>query len=175
MNSDLIAMIGRLAQSFLSVQKLITAFAYVLGLWLIFVSLQKYRSLAEERSGGGHGKVLSATMYFVGGAALLFLPTIVPFFANTTFGLGNVLEYGKFNPINIISSMTLIIRTVGVIWFVRGCVLLIHASEPGSQMGRKGIMFLFAGILAINFESTQRYVTWLTDHIVAFTMNAPGL
>lgn len=174
MNTDLITMIGNLARSLLSVQHLVSGLAYVIGFLLIFTAIQKYKSIAGSRAGSSsHEKMFVPTAYLFGGAALIFLPSILSVMSNSVFGVGNILQYTKFDPYNIVSSMKLIVRTAGLIWFIRGCILLIHASEPGVQDGPKGLTFLIAGILAMNFDNTIYYFTWIMNQILTYTMKSP--
>ena len=105
-------------------------------------------------------------MYFLFGAALLYLPTAMSSLANTAFGVGNILTYTNYNQGNIFSVMGLIIRTAGLLWFVRGCVLVAHASQPGAQDGPKGLVFLLAGIFAMNFDNTIAMINSLVNYII---------
>lgn len=168
--TDLIEMIGNLSRSFFSLQHLISGFAYLLGIIFCIKALQKYRKIGG-RGGGGHDSVFVPTAYLLGGAALLYLPTMAGLLSNTFFGVGNILQYTKYNPYSIYSAMILIIRTAGLVWFVRGCVLLSHASEPGVQEGPKGLMFLIAGILAMNIENTQAFLNWALSQLAAYTLS----
>lgn len=174
MNIDLITMIGNVARSLFSVQHLVSGLAYVLGFLLIFTALQKYKSIAGKRANASsQEKIFVPTAYLFGGAALIFLPSVIDVASNTAFGIGNILQYSKFNPFDIVSSMKLIVRTAGLIWFVRGCILLIHASEPGVQEGPKGLTFLVAGILAMNFDNTVYYFTYVFNQLLTLTMTTP--
>lgn len=170
-NIDLVAMIGNLGRSLSSVQELVSAGGYILGVVFVFAGISKCKELAEsQQGGGGQGKLFTAVTYFLMGAALLYLPSMLQTLSNTLFGGGNVLQYTqKFNPYDIYSSMRLLIQTSGVIWFVRGCVLLAGASEPGEQHGPKGLTFVFAGILAMNFESTIEGLNYILNSLMQFT------
>lgn len=175
MNTDLITMIGNLARSLSSVQHLVSGMAYVIGFLLIFTALQKYKSIADKRANSSsHEKMFVPTAYLFGGSALIFLPSIIDVASNSAFGVGNILQYSKFNPFDIVSSMKWIVRTAGLIWFIRGCILLVHASEPGVQEGPKGLTFLVAGILAMNFDNTVYYFTWIMNQILSYTLKTPA-
>ena len=50
--------------------------------------------------------------------------------------------------------MRILIQTAGLIWFVRGSLLLVRASEPGKQEGIKGLLFVIFGVFAVNFNFT---------------------
>ncbi len=76
-------------------------------------------------------------MYLFFGAVLFYLPTALNIMANTAFGVGNVLTYSYYNPYSIYNSMGLLIRTAGLLWFVRGTVLVVQASQPELKKGQK--------------------------------------
>lgn len=172
MDTDLITMIGNLGRSLASVQHLVSGMSYVLGIILVIKAIEKYRMIvASSRS---HEKLLVPTAYLLGGAMLLFLPSAINMSANTVFGVSNVLQYSQYSPFNFMGSMKLLISTAGLIWFVRGCVLLVHASEPGTKDGPKGLTFLIAGILAINLDKSIYYLTWLMNQIITYTLTTPA-
>lgn len=168
MNStDLIAMIGNLSRSLFSVQLFVSAIAYLLGIAFFYLALVKFKKLGGH---GGHEKAFVPLAYLLGGVALLYFPSSITVLTNTTFGSGNILQYSTYNPYDIYNSMGLLIRTIGGIWFVRGCVLLVHASEPGEQHGPKGLLFLAAGILAINFDNTVAFLSNVMERLASFTL-----
>ena len=65
--------------------------------------------------------------------------------------------------------MGLLIRTAGILWFVRGCVLVAHASEPGTQEGPKGLAFICAGVLAMNFDNTISVLNYILNSVMTWT------
>lgn len=169
MNStDLVSMIGNLSRSLFSVQHFISGLAYLLGIVFFYAALTKLKKAGVH---GSHEKLFIPVAYLLGGVALLYFPSTLAVLSNTTFGTGNILQYSSYNPYNIYSSMGLLIRTIGGIWFVRGCVLLVHASEPGVQHGPKGLVFLCAGILAINFDNTVAFLGNVMSQLASFTLN----
>ena len=170
MTVDIITMIGNLSQSLLKVQAMVTGLGYLVGILLFIVAIMKLKKIGDSRARGGSSeKMFVPLAYFIGGSALVFLPSAITVLSNTTFGNSNVLAYGSFNPYDILSSMTVLIKTAGVIWFVRGCILLVHASEPGVQHGPKGLAFLCAGILAVNFEATMGFVDYVVEKLMSLT------
>ena len=66
--------------------------------------------------------------------------------------------------------MGILIRTGGLLWFVRGCVLIAHASQPGTQQGGKGLLFILAGILAMNFDNTIAMVNSALNSLFTMTL-----
>ncbi len=107
--------------------------------------------------------------FLLGGGALLFLRTIAESVSNSFFGVGNILQYESYNPYNIFSSMRVIIQAVGVVWFIRGCVLLVHSSDPGVKSGSKGLTFLIGGIFALNFEATYSMLNYIVNALLKWT------
>ncbi|KTC86138.1 MULTISPECIES: hypothetical protein [Legionella] len=172
MNSttDIVAMLGNLSRSLFPVQHLISGFAYLIGIAFFLVAIAKFKKIGESAGKQSQEKMFGPLAFLLGGAALVFLPSAVSLLANSTFGVGNVLSYTDYNPYNIYSSMGLIIQTAGVIWFIRGCVLLVGASSPGVQHGPKGLAFLFAGILAVNFQGTAAFLNTVMGHLESLTM-----
>lgn len=165
---DLVTMIGNISRSLYPVQHLITGGAYVLGILFFMTAITKLRSIAQSKQ--SQEKMYSPMMYLLLGAFLLYLPSALDAMANTTFGVGNVLTYSSYNPSNIFSSMGLLIQTIGILWFVRGSVLVAHSSHPGTGHGSKGLAFIFAGILAMNFDNTIAAVNYVVSNFVSWTL-----
>ncbi|MFC3908755.1 type IV secretion protein IcmC [Legionella dresdenensis] len=173
MNStDLIEMLGNLSRNMFPVQSLLSGLAYLLGIIFFLTAISKLHKIGESRANSSsHESIFVPVAYILAGSALLFLPSMVTSLSNTVFGAGNVLAYAKYSPYNIQSIMETIIRTAGFIWFIRGSVLMAHASHPGVKDGPKGLAFMFAGILAINFENTGQFLTWLMGQTADLTIS----
>lgn len=168
---DLVSILGNLSQSLYPVQRLITGGAYILGILFFLTAISKLRKIADHRAqSSSQEKMFTPMMYILFGAALLYLPTAMSLMSNTVFGVGNVLTYSSLNPKNIYSSVGLLIRTAGVLWFVRGCVLVAHSSEPGTQEGPKGLLFIIAGILAMNFDNTISIINSMLAYFFKITL-----
>ena len=171
MTSDLISIIENISRSMSSIQSLFSGCSYLLGVSFFIIAILKLRKIADSRgyqSSGGN--MFEPTAYILMGTGLLFLPSVVPMLANTTFGVNNVLQYTSYNSFNYMSSMFFIIRTIGMIWFIRGCVLLAYSSQPGVQFGSKGAMFLIAGVLAMYIETTMSYLDYALTELINATM-----
>lgn len=153
------------------VQHLIAGLAYLIGLVFFFVGIQHLKKIGDARArSGSHEKMFVPLSYFVAGAALVFLPSAISVLSNTAFGTGSVLQYTNFNRVNIYQTMGVLVKTAGLIWFVRGAVLLAHASQPGVQEGPKGLVFLIAGIMAINFDTTIAMFNTALSQFFSFTL-----
>ena len=158
-NLDLISMLGNLSKSMRSVQSLISGLGYVVGITFILHSILKFKEHIDSGKSSQTGLNLPLA-YLFAGAALIYMPSMLNTLSVTFFGTSSVLEYTTAKPINIDVYMHAIIATAGVIWFVRGCVLLAHASDPrsgrkGSKgIGAKGLSFLVMGIFATHLDAT---------------------
>ncbi|WED43416.1 type IV secretion protein IcmC [Legionella cardiaca] len=170
MSTDLITMIGNVSRSLFPVQHLLTGLAYLLGITFFIIALTKLKKIGGAGKQSSNEKIFVPMAYLAGAAMLLYLPSALTILANSAFGVGNVLQYIPYSPYNIYSSMGLVIQTAGLIWFIRGCVLLIHASEPGVQWGPKGLVFLCAGVLAMNFQNTTNMLNAILTHLTQLTL-----
>lgn len=167
---DLVAILGNISHSLYPLQRLITGGAYVLGLLFFITAVMKLLKIGDHRAqSSSQEKMFTPLMYMLFGALLLYLPSALDLAANTAFGVGNVLTYSSYNPTNIYSSMGLMVRTAGILWFVRGCVLVAHASQPGAQDGPKGLVFILAGILSMNFDNTIAMMNYIMGNIASWT------
>ncbi|STY30486.1 protein IcmC (DotV)-like protein [Legionella wadsworthii] len=168
---DLIAILGNLSRSLDPVQHLITGAAYLLGILFFWTAISKFRKIGDHRAqSSSQEKMYSPLMYLFIGAALLYLPTALGVMANTFYGVGNVLSYSSYNPTNIYSSMGLVVQTAGILWFVRGSVLVAQSSQPGTQHGPKGLVFIIAGVLAMNFDNTIAMLNYVMGNVANWTM-----
>lgn len=168
---DLVTILGNISQSLFPVQRLISGGAYLLGILFVLKAIGKLRKIADHRAqSSSQEKMFTPMMYLIFGAALIYLPSVIQTMANTAFGVGNVLTYTPPPTPNIYSSMGLIIRTAGLLWFIRGCVLVAHASEPGTQEGPKGLAFIVAGILAMNFDNTIAMINYILGKFLTWTL-----
>ena len=168
---DLVTILGNISHSLYPLQRLITGGAYLLGVLFFITAVMKFLKVADRRTQSpSQEKMYSPMMYLLFGAILLYLPSALNLAANTAFGVGNVLTYTTYNPTNIYSSMGLFIRTAGILWFVRGCVLVAQSSEPGAKHGPKGLVFIIAGILSMNFDNTVGMLNTIMVNIAAWSV-----
>lgn len=177
--NDLIAIFSNLSRSLPSVQALIGGLSYLLGIVFIMIGLARLR---EHHDNGGQGgesaKSHVGYAYILSGGAMLYMPTMMTALSNTLFGSGtSVLEYSGYNPYDIYTSITMLIETIGLLWFLRGCVLLAHSSNPaqgeGNSNALKGFLFLLAGLFSINFKSTVNMMNYMITHLITYTSAIP--
>ncbi len=161
-------MIGNLSRSLYPVQRLISGIAYLLGILFFITAIGKLRKIGDKRTqSSSQEKMYSPMMYILIGAVFLYLPTALHVVANTAFGAGNVLTYSRYDPTNIYNAIGLLVRTAGMLWFIRGCILIVHSSQPGTQTGAKGLAFVIAGIFAMNIDNTIAMINSAIQYVLA--------
>lgn len=172
---DLIEILGNLSRSIYPIQNLLSGLSYILGIVCTIIAIGKFKKIGDYRArGGSNEKMFIPTVYLLFGVALIFLPTSISVLSNTAFGINNALQYTEYDPYDIYSIMVLLIRTAGLLWFIRGSILLVHASEPGVQEGPKGFVFLVAGIFAMNIEGTMGWIEFIVEYFLAMLPAAPS-
>ena len=156
--------IVNLGQSLDSLSRFVQGLSYLLGMGCVLLSLKQFHSLSlrmGNSGGGGSENSFVATCYLVGGACLLFLPTYAEVATNTFFGAGaNAMAYDdNWTENAAYGSITYYIEQFikwgGLVFFIRGTVLLMQASLPGTQHGLKGLVFMLGGIMSMNYVETQ--------------------
>lgn len=173
--ADITSIINHLGGSIDPVTSAITALSFLIGFMMIWKAIKKMKTIADSRARyTGGGRVFIPVAYFLGGAALFFLPTMLSIAKNTVFGAGSPLAYGSWieqlkeqygNSSYVVTRM---VQLAGLIWFVRGIVLLVYGSEPGVQHGSKGLAFVAAGVLAVNVSYTYSALSKVVNYVVSF-------
>ncbi len=168
--STQIDILSNVAASLLSIERLVTATAYLIGLSFAVKALYSLKVYGEARSMMSQSSsIKEPVIYLLVSALLIYIPTGFQIMLNTTFGVGSsVLAYapvssqsplisGLFGPGSQVGeSLTIIIQVIGVIAFVRGWVLIARGATHGQPPGAtgQGLMHVFGGVLAINIIGT---------------------
>ena len=169
--NDLTQIIINFSQALGPIQKLLSGLSYLLGIIFILKALGGFQKMAQSHHGGGGEPGSVVFSYLIVGAVLLYLPSAFTIASATVFGSGNILQYAPINPITVTSAVMLMIQTAGLIWFMRGCVLLTTQNQSGSKLASKGLVFLCAGILAMNIETTAVTLASMVSYIAAVSMS----
>lgn len=171
--NDLVAIFSNLSRSLPPVQNLLGGLSYLLGIVFCMVGLAKFREQHDPGSQAEPSKSWSPYGYLLAGAALLYLPTMFNALSNSLFGAGvSVLQYSGYDPYDIYNAMEILIETIGIIWFLRGCVLLAHSSNPNQgqeRLGMKGVLFMISGLFAINFHSMVNVLNNAMEQLFAWS------
>jgi intracellular multiplication protein IcmC len=161
--------------SLLSVEKLITGGAYLMGISFAIKALYSMKTLAEEKSKqmSSHGSYKEPVFYMLAAAMLIYFPTGLQLLLNTTFGEGTrILAYAPISSSNATLNslfgesstfgavIAVVVQVVGMIAFIRGWVLIARSASQGQPPGGtgKGIAHVFGGILAMNIVGTLQVV-----------------
>lgn len=155
-------MLVNIAQQIPNLMKLVTAIAYVLGMYFIFHAVIKFKHFGESRTMMSQEQsMVPPIVYLTVGAMLLYLPTAVQVGLSTFWTLPNPYGYlqasdqwGEF-----INVCYLIIQFVGVVAFIRGLVILSHVgSSHGQPYFAKGLTHIIGGIFCINIFGTVQMI-----------------
>ncbi len=137
-----------------SLMRLVTAIAYVIGMYLIFYGILKLKQYGEMRTQMMHERHLQGSiMLVVTGSMLLYLPTSVQVGLSTFWSqpspygyLTQTSAWGDF-----LDDVFMVVQLFGTIAFIRGLVMLSHLSGQGHQGGLgKGLTHVIGGLLCIN-------------------------
>lgn len=155
-SADLSTMLVNLSQEIPSLMRLVTAFAYVAGVCLIFKGLLELKHVGEMRSMMSHEHgFMKPLMYLLVGTLLLYLPGSVRTGLSTFWS--NPMPYAYVSEAtdswtDLTNAIFMVVQLIGTIAFIRGLLMLTHVSGHGGQPGTfsKAIAFIISGILCIN-------------------------
>ncbi|CEG58037.1 hypothetical protein [Legionella fallonii] len=165
--------LNNIANSMGPVQKLITGGAYLIGCAFIFKAIYSLKIYGEARTMmSSNTSIKEPLAYLLVGAMLIYFPSAFSILMQTSFGYQNVLQYAPVNSSNaaldtlfgsgsvVGQPLTVIIRVIGLIAFVRGWVLIARSASQGQPPGGtgKGLVHVFGGILAINIVGTLNMI-----------------
>ena len=164
---ELTQILENLSDSIGPLQEVITGFAYMIGIIFIFSAIYKMKAYGQ----GSAFEPVSLSpiipfFYFLAGACFLFLPTVLDVMRQTLFGTDSPLAYSQwlsaFGSATAQEVVVRLIQTAGLVWFVRGWILMAESTEPGKRHGARGAAFMVAGIVAINILYTAEMLSTIT-------------
>lgn len=160
--------------SLISVEQLVTATAYLLGISFAVKALYSLKTLGESKAhqSGGSGGVKEPLIYMLVAGMFIYFPTGFEVLMNSTFGYSQVLAYAPVTAGSSVmmtlfgassdfgATLALFIQVIGVIAFVRGWVLVARAASTGQPPGGtgQGLMHVFGGIMAMNIIGTLQVI-----------------
>lgn len=164
---DIGTMIANLAATASSLQSLVVAASYIIGIGLIIKGVMKYKSFGHGMNqhtppGEGFAPMLSIMV----GSILMYLPSIMATSLTTVFGTAaigspaSVLSYSSTLSSNAQWSQLGAIlinyfQLVGLIAFIRGWMILSKITQQGGQdtVG-KALTHIVGGIMLVNLVGT---------------------
>jgi intracellular multiplication protein IcmC len=148
-------MITHIVTQIPNLMRLITAIAYVMGMYFIFQGVLGLKHYGDQRTMMSGQPHLKGPLIFITiGALLLYLPTSVQVGISTFWTepnpYGYLQEQDQWS--QFINSCYMVVQLFGVIAFIRGLVILTHLGGHGGQPGTfgKGMTHIIGGILCIN-------------------------
>ncbi|EKD73293.1 MAG: hypothetical protein ACD_45C00369G0003 [uncultured bacterium] len=138
-----------------NLMRLVTALAYVMGMYFVFYGIMMLKKVGESRTmmSGEHG-IKGPVIYVAIGALMLYLPSSVQVGMSTFWTTPNPYGYIEKQDqwSQFISNCFLIVQLFGTIAFIRGLVILSHVGGHGGQQGSfaRGMTHIIGGILCIN-------------------------
>jgi intracellular multiplication protein IcmC len=155
---DVGTMLMNFSQTIPQFMQLVTATAYVMGMWFIIKGIHSLKEFGESRTQMSSNASLKGPLIFICvGTALLYLPSSVEvglstFWADTA-PIGYIQESGDQWTI-IYNDAFLIIELIGTISFIRGLVILTRLGSGHGQGGELGraITHIVAGVMCINLN-----------------------
>ncbi|MBS0290780.1 MAG: hypothetical protein JSS07_12195 [Proteobacteria bacterium] len=156
-----------LSNAFSSIEHLIVAITYVIGLSLIIRGVMMYRIFANQTFGSAQrGELAGPMVHLFIGALLLYLPSTLTTSLTTVFATpdigqaSNLIGYTTLSGTEKWQKLTNVVVEymilIGLIAFIRGWVILSKMGHSGSQPGSigKGLIHVIGGILLINIVDT---------------------
>lgn len=150
-------MLANFAQTIPNLMKLVTAIAYVMGMAMIVKGVLGLKQFGEARTMMSSQHELKGPLAAIlVGAALLYLPSSVQVGLNTFWTNPNPYGYLQDKMSDpwsgIIQDGYMIVQLVGTIAFIRGLLMLTHASGHHAQPGTlgKAMAYIISGVLCIN-------------------------
>lgn len=172
--ADITSILTSVGGSIDAIQRLVSGFAYIIGLYFAMKSISIFRDIGDFRARSPSNiKMFVPIAYMLAAAAFIFLPTMLEAGRNTLFGAISPLSYGNwvktlFEKYGQATYVVIrLIQTAGVIWFMRGIYLLVASAEPGKDEAKRGIVFLVAGIFAVNFNLTSNWLNSFIQWVIA--------
>ena len=152
---DAEAVLLNLSKAFPELMRLVTAIAYVMGMFMIIRGVAGLKEYGESRaSRADHHSLKGALTLLICGTLLLYLPSSVQTGLSTFWTDPNPYAYdtGTHDSwFDFTQSIFLIVQLIGTIAFIRGLVIMSHMGQSHSQSNfGKAMAHIVGGILCIN-------------------------
>lgn len=160
-------MLGSLMESFPGLVNFMNLLTGLIGVILMGTSIFKF--IEFDRS-NGQVRLITPFMHLFVGAALYFFSASADTMLGTVFGgsasVNSLLAYSgggvSEKQAQFIKSMVMVIRLIGYVAFIKGCLLLkkigdgTHGSDEAFS---KAIIHILFGVMAINIVATVNVIS----------------
>ncbi|RDI48618.1 hypothetical protein [Aquicella lusitana] len=155
-------MLENIAEQIPQLMQMITAIAYVMGMYFMFLGILHLKRFGEQRTMMSQEHSLKGPLiYLTVGALLLYLPTTVWVGMSTFWTNPNPYGYEEYTDqwAEFLNVCFLIIQFVGTIAFIKGLVIMTHLGGHG-QPGQfsRGLTHIIGGVLCINIYETVQVI-----------------
>lgn len=157
---DLSVMLTNFAESTPYLMRMVTGFAYVLGMFFVIQAILGMKHFGELRTMASQEHGLSGPVieFFVG-IALIYLPSTIPAALNTFWTNPTPFAYKTTTSDQyamFISACFALIQVVGVIAFIKGLIILKKVGGGRSQQDSMGkaMSHMVGGVLCMNLHDT---------------------
>jgi hypothetical protein len=154
---DISTMLANLSTSVPQFMQLVTASAYVMGIFFIYKAVIGLKMFGEQRSMMASNEGLKGPLIMMAvGTCLLYLPSSVQAGMTTFWTDPNPYGYVTDSPdqwTTIWQDAIMAVQLIGTIAFIRGLLTLNQLSGQG-QPGTlgKGLTYIAAGVMCINLN-----------------------
>jgi intracellular multiplication protein IcmC len=155
--ANLTTLLQNLAKTMPQLMQLVTAFGYVMGMFLVLKGVLELKKYGESRTMmSSTAELKGALVYIFVGAALIYLPTTVNVGMSTFWTEPNPYQYldeAKDPWSDLIRDIFMVIQLIGTIAFIRGLLTLAKmGAHHGGQQGEfgKAMAFIIGGVFCIN-------------------------
>ena len=147
--------LAKIASQIPNLMRLVTAIAYVTGMYFVFHGILLLKQYGEQRTQmSGQHHLKGPIIFVLMGALLLYLPSSVQVGMSTFWTQPNPYGYMQQQDqwSQLFKNVFMVVQLIGVIAFIRGLILLTHLGGHGGQPGTfaKGMTHIIGGILCIN-------------------------
>jgi intracellular multiplication protein IcmC len=147
-------MITNFAASIPDLMRLVTAIAYVLGIYMVTSGVLQLKKYGEQKTQMSSESSLKGPLITIAvGASLLYLPTSVQqgfstFWTNPSPYAYQTSESGPFK--EFIDACFLIVQLIGTIYFIKGLTMMTHLNANSQQGFSRALTHIIGGIFCID-------------------------
>jgi intracellular multiplication protein IcmC len=153
---DAAAMLMHFTGTLPDFMRLVTASAYVLGMWTVTQGIMALKQYGEQRTQySSHASLKAPLIQFTVGTCLLYLPSSVTIGLNTFWS--DPTPYAYLQEATDQWHMTIqggfmVVQLIGVISFIKGLLVLNKLGGAGAQHDAfsRGLTHMIAGALCMN-------------------------
>lgn len=145
-----------------SLMALVTASAFIMGIFMIIVAIMKFKHIGELRTMMSHEhSVMEPLVIITVGSLLVYIPSTIWTGLNTFFADANPYAYQPTSDTysQAIQAVIIVLQLFGTIALIRGLVILSHLGGRGGHgdggLG-KGLTHIIGGLFCVNiYEFVQ--------------------